>query len=479
MKTVVVDFSEIKAQKIWRLEAEFYNQKSLAGSNFVTGEDTIDFVQYGTSEELNECGQGFPILRLNEFEGLFIKTPEKYCERIDQETYKSLSLKKDDVLICRTNGNPKLVGKSALVPKDYDFAFASYLFRIRPKKDIINSASLTIYLNSRIGRSQIEKNLMVSNQANFSPAKFRDIQIPLLSGSIQKLIEKIVYYAYQKQESANLFYREAEQILLSELGLLNWKLKHCFSFIKNFSDTQSSKRIDAEYYQPRYEEIINKFQNNSQSDTLENITKLVGHPSNPPYASEDSKNKTFVITQKHLGNYCPSDNFWEDVDALYTTDDFIKKNKQYLLQKNDIILYSVGAYIGKANIYNSDIKATIGSFLTLIRPDQEKVNPYYLLVFINSEVGKQITRRCSRGMAQQYIYPFDIRKFVVPLISKTKQAEIEKKMLEALDTKALSKRLLDLGKRGVEMAIEKSEKEARGWIGAELKKHDVKLDQIQ
>jgi hypothetical protein len=56
---------------------------------------------------------------------------------MDKSTYESLRLRKNDVLICRTNGNPKLVGKSAIVQKDYEFAYASYLFKIRPKKELI------------------------------------------------------------------------------------------------------------------------------------------------------------------------------------------------------------------------------------------------------------------------------------------------------------------------------------------------------
>lgn len=43
------------------------------------------------------------------------------------------------------------------------------------------------------------------------------------------------------------------------------------------------------------------------------------------------------------------------------------------------------------------------------------------------------------------------------------------------NAKALSKRLLDIAKRGVEMAIEKSEKEAQNWINAELNRLGVDL----
>ena len=42
-------------------------------------------------------------------------------------------------------------------------------------------------------------------------------------------------------------------------------------------------------------------------------------------------------------------------------------------------------------------------------------------------------------------------------------------------TKKLSKRLLEIAKRGVEMAIEKNEKEAEKWIHQELARLDIKL----
>ena len=118
-----------------RFEAEFYNSKTGLNDNFFYGKDIIDFVQYGTSNELNEDNLGYPILRLNEFDSNFIGIPSKYCNSITQDIFENLRLLKNDVLICRTNGNPKYVGKSAIVMKDTQFAYASYLFKIRPKKE--------------------------------------------------------------------------------------------------------------------------------------------------------------------------------------------------------------------------------------------------------------------------------------------------------------------------------------------------------
>jgi restriction endonuclease S subunit len=177
--------SEVSRNNDLRIESEFYNAKKV---NFksVKGNVIETFSQYGTSKGLNEDGYGYPVLRLNEFDSFFIHTPAKYCNLIDSETYESLKLKKNDVLICRTNGNPKYVGKASLVPRDYDYAFASYIYRIRPDEKYIDPSTLVAYLNSTYGRSEIERLAMVGNQANFSPAKFRQIEIPVFGKDFRK-----------------------------------------------------------------------------------------------------------------------------------------------------------------------------------------------------------------------------------------------------------------------------------------------------
>ena len=199
-----------------RLEAEYYITDECT-FNCIKGKDIESFSQYGTSKELNEEGIGYPVLRLNEFDSFFISEPAKFCSLLDKDTYESLKLKQNDVMICRTNGNPKYVGKAAIVPRDYEYAFASYLYRIRPKRDVINPATLVTFLNSKYGRKEIERYAMVGNQTNFSPAKFRQISIPRLSKAINDEIEGIVYTAFNFSEKAKLLYIEAENVIVHEL----------------------------------------------------------------------------------------------------------------------------------------------------------------------------------------------------------------------------------------------------------------------
>ncbi len=74
MRFSIINLNQID-KLLLRLEAEFYNSNSSLSTNFLFGKEVIDFVQYGTSKELNEEKRGFPTLRLNEFDSFFIKRP--------------------------------------------------------------------------------------------------------------------------------------------------------------------------------------------------------------------------------------------------------------------------------------------------------------------------------------------------------------------------------------------------------------------
>jgi type I restriction enzyme M protein len=78
--------------------------------------------------------------------------------------------------------------------------------------------------------------------------------------------------------------------------------------------------------------------------------------------------------------------------------------------------------------------------------------------------------------AQPKISDKDIHGFILPSLKDVVIEKIETQYLKSQKAKSLSKRLLDIAKRGVEMAIEKSEKDAQNWIEAELKKLNVHLD---
>jgi restriction endonuclease S subunit len=399
-------------------------------------------------------------------ENCFDLSGTSFISKIQDEKNKRTRLKKDDVIISTvgTIGNCAVVDESIL-PANAD----RHVGIVRIKNDL-PPRFLSTFLLSKYGKFQTYRESTGNVQLNLFIYKIKEILVPKFSFNFQSKVENLCLKASNLRSNSKSLYSQAEQLLLSELGFLDWKPKHVLSFVRNYSKTEQAERIDAEYFQPKYDDIVKVIKNYQGGwDTLSNLCNLIGHPSNPPYAESNDKDKTFIVTQKHLGDYSLNDEFWKDEDALYTTNEFVKKNSQYILKQDDVLLYSVGAYIGKANIYKETTKATIGSFLTLLRTKQEKLNPYYLMVFLNTNIGVMLSKQHQRGMAQQYLYPYDIRTFPIPLLDKEIQTQIQRKITESFNLRKQSKHLLECAKQAVEMAIEKDEQTAMKWIQNESK----------
>ncbi len=442
-----------------RFEAEFYNSKTGLNDNFFYGKDIIDFVQYGTSNELNEDNLGYPILRLNEFDSNFIGIPSKYCNSITQDIFENLRLLKNDVLICRTNGNPKYVGKSAIVMKDTQFAYASYLFKIRPKKEKINSSTLTIFLNSKYGRQEIEKYSMVSNQANFSPAKFKEIKIPIFSNTFQLEIETFVKTSYQKLEDSKNLYKEAESLLLKELDLVDFTPKNENIAIKSFKDSfMQTGRLDSEYYQTKYDEI-EKIISEQRSFTY--IKNEFNHIKT---SFDKSKNGYNYI---EIGNVNVSDgtNVFNYVETQV-----LPANAKINVKNGDLLVSTVRPYRGAVTIIDTSENDLIvsGAFTVLRKKENSKINTQVLQVLLRTNIYKELLLKYNVGTSYPVIKDDDVLNLVIPIIDISIQNRIEEKIKKSFLLKEESKRLLDLAKKAVEIAIEKDENEAVEFINEQI-----------
>ena len=471
MKHSIVNYNYIKKIVDFRIDAECYMPEYMKVESIIENKSyktidelsksVINFGAYSLCNYIEFLDQGYPFIVTEDINNNIIDVSNFHhiSKDVHEILYKS-HCNKGQILLTMAGA---FLGQAAVY--DFDFISSSNqaIAKIKLKENTVDEYYVSTFLNSSLGQSQIMRFRTGTGQPNINLGLIQTLKIPVVKSTFQCLIRKIVKYGVDYNNKSKDIYKDAEQLLLSELGLLNWKPKHQFSFIKDYSETQEVERIDAEYFQPKYYFLIKEFKKNKY-DTLDNLTELIGHPSNPPYAKESDLNKTFIITQKHLRNYFLDDDFWKDEKALFTTNEFINKNKQYILKKDDILLYSVGAYIGKANIFNYNLKSTLGSFLTLLRINRKKINPYYLLVLLNTSLGIMFSKRYQRGIAQQYLYPYDIKKIIVPLIDKNIQEKMEIKMLESFNHKSKSNQLLEIAKRGVEIAIEENEERAKKWI---------------
>lgn len=412
--------------------------------NTVKASHIIDFSQYGTSKELNEMGEGYPVLRLNEFNYSFISHPDKYCSLLDIDAYHGLQLKKDDVLICRTNGNPKFVGRSAIVPKDYDYAFASYLFRIRPNRKYINSATLVAFLNSKYGRLEIEKYSMVGNQANFSPAKFREISIPVFSKDLNDKIEDITYRAFQKLEMSESLYSEAANNMLECLDLNDFTASSNSCNVKTLKESFiETGRLDAEYYQPKYDDILHHIQ--AYKYGSKNLAEICDIKEENFTPKDDTTYK--YVELANIGKY------GNIIGCSQQKGEDLPSRARRIVSKNDVVISSLEGSLDSCALVEEDYDGALCStgFYVL---KSSVLNSETLLVLFKSPLVKELMRKGCSGTILTAIGRQELERIPIPLIRQEIQDEIAQHVQSSISLRKESQQLLEYAKLTVEGAIQ-------------------------
>lgn len=435
------------ATDILRLEAEFFNAAVLHTAKTVKGADIVDLIQYGMSEELNDDKSGYPILRLNEFDYAFIKEPARYCDKITEQEYTELQLMQDDVLICRTNGNPDLVGRSAVVMENMQYAFASYLFRVRTNTLILPHV-LVAYLRGKYGRAEIDKYSMKGNQTNFSPAKFREIDIPIFEQAFQERIKKAFIDAYSLHKSAKEIYAQAESLLNTYLHIRDYD--DSGYAVKTLSESfLQSGRLDAEFYQPKYDSLI------TQINTRETVSSLCNlYDSN--FTPESDNEYRYI----ELSNVGVSGNI-SNVENLIGNN--LPSRARRLVHKGQVIVSSIEGSLSSCALIDSEYDGALCStgFYVI---DSDKINSETLLVLFKSKsIQSLLKQRCS-GTILTAISKDEFSNMPLPNINDTVQKEISAKVQESFRLRKEAKRLLDNAINAVEIAIENDEETALKWL---------------
>jgi len=231
---------------------------------------------------------------------------------------------------------------------------------------------------------------------------------------------------------------------LTELKLIDWQPTNENVSIKQFANFIASGRLDAEYYQPKYDEL---FDNISKTDT-----KLLGRivtikKSIEPGSDAYQDSGVPFIRVSNLTKFGLSEpDIYLDKATYYT---------EKLQPKKDTILLSKDGSVGIAYKLEKDLEAiTSGAILHLKVKDKEFL-PDYLTLVLNSIVVKLQAERDASGAIIQHWKPSEIEKVVVPKLPMAIQQSIAEKIQQSFALKSECEQLLQRAKKMVENEIEK------------------------
>jgi restriction endonuclease S subunit len=278
----MITYSVIKKSQLergFRLDAEYYQPEYLEVAGKINSlvhrtleeisDSIVSFGAYALTNFIEWQEDGIPfIVAENIREGFISYEGVRYINDKTDEILKKSRVQEEQVLLSMSGS----VGNAAVAYKIPPKLNSNQdIVKIRLKENY-SPYFLAAFLNSKYGRMQVLRLPVGSVQQHIFLWQTKSLSVPTFPSGFVNRIEKIYKEGLNQLEISKVLYSQAEDLLLEEIGLKNFKPEEALSYIVNLSDVKSAHRVDAEYYQPKYEKLISKIKNGKIfPDILKNV----------------------------------------------------------------------------------------------------------------------------------------------------------------------------------------------------------------
>ncbi len=325
-----------------RLDAEYYQPEYLdlnSKLKIKNSESLGDIVKnivcgpFG-SAILNEDYRsgGVPLIRVADLNDWFVR--DENLVFIDDElsqTMKRYQVVDGDIVVSQRG---TIAMFSRVTDKFSRWNISANLISIK-KSENISFDYLLAFLNSKYGIDQLYRRLSGQVQPKITTDDIKQILVFIPKETVQKEIAQYILKSRQNLEDSKSLYSQAENLLLDELGLKDFKEdeKDLFSIV-NLSDVQKTNRCDAEYFQEKYEKLISKIKK-GESELLGELMS-VKKGIEPGAEEYQDEGKLFIRVSSLSKNGIEEKNQKYLSDALYQKlkKDFEPKVGEILLTKD-------------------------------------------------------------------------------------------------------------------------------------------------
>ena len=319
--------------------------------------------------------------------------------------------------------------------------------------------TISTFLNSKFGQHQIQRFKTITGQPNINMSLIESLRIPEFSNQFSKSIEVLMHSIDEIRASASNVYLEAEQTLLEAVGLAEFKPSAQNTNIKTFAQSfGTSGRLDAEYYQPKYEEVMAEIASQTHAKLVDVVTiKKSIEPGSDAYADEGLpfiRVSDFSKTGLTTPDKCLSDQYVEANQKLLNS----------LKPRRNTILFSKDGSVGAAYCLREDLQGVTSGAILHLNLMRDDVLPEYLTLVLNSKLVQMQAERDAGGSIILHWRVGEIENVILPIIDLTTQTNISQLVQQSFSLKAQSEHLLNVAKRAVEMAIEQDEVVAMHFI---------------
>lgn len=449
-------------ERTTRIDAEFYAKNNLRVLDILSkySLDKITdnyYVSDGNHMSVSDSfvDVGVPYYRGQDIYNVFIEDSSPIC--IDKKTY-TLStmmrswLKKGDVLLSIVGA---IIGNTAIVSSYKEATCSCKLAILRAKTKNDNYYYLHSFIKSKYGQNQIQKFRRGAAQTGLLLEDMDQIFIPNLGDKLKKYISDIYVNVYRLINSAKKCYSDAEQILLKSLNMDNFVPSQKNTTTKSLSQFMNAGRLDAEYFQPKYDDIEEKIKCCSNRYVV--LGEVAENIDTGEYADDyidKSAETVYYVRGTNMQNGRIEKDYTHCVDKIYFTK---------ILEQGDIITTRVGSVGIFAEVTEDLAGAVFSDNIIRFKLPKEYIPSVYVLL-LNSSVINELIMRYARGSVQQRMNQETLKNIKLPIINIAIQKDIEAKIDKSFELRAKSNELLEAAKRAVEIAIEEDEETAMQYL---------------
>lgn len=446
-----------------RIDSEFFRKRFLTLPRFVNRLDDLAIIKSGTTppDRDDELKEGVVLLKTTDIRNSLLLATDSYYH-ISHEIaarMQETKLMHRDVLINIVGATTDVIGRVAFVPDDFpeaNITQAMALIRVHDQK--VCPYTLFAFLSGCYGKAQVERLARPTGQYNLNLQEVASLRLPRISAELSKEIAHSIEIAYAATSKAEKLTYEAEQTLLSALGLEDWQSTNQHTAIKNFSQTfATSARLDAEYYQPKYDEILSRLHASPYGCV--------------PLADCFEQNRSLSKLEKSAYHYIEIgdvsvSNGQATANCIETKE--LPPNARIESRKNELIVSKVRPYRGAIAIVESDEADLLVSTAFTVLRETGRYKKEVLQILLRTKVYKELLMQPSVGTSYPVIRDEDVMALPIPDLPIAMQQQIANKVQSAQAARRQSQQLLELAKQTVERAIETSEAEALDWLQTQL-----------
>ncbi|MEM5800998.1 MAG: restriction endonuclease subunit S [Candidatus Aenigmatarchaeota archaeon] len=350
-------------------------------------------------------------------------------------------VRKNDVLISTVRPARNAV---VLIRKESDNLVASSGFCILQSQKV-TPEYLFLYFKTEFVKSLLDRHTTATEYPAVTWKDVLNIPIYMPDNSFQETISAKVKNAFRLLEQSREFYLQAEALLLSELGLKDFKPVGKLSYKVNLSKVSTVYRMDAEYFNPKYDEIIERISKKTELKPLRNFILSVKKGIEVGSESYQDEGVPFI----RVSNL--------SVSGLVSKDQKFISEELYEVLENEFkpvkgeILLTKDATPGIAYFVKEQIRGIVSSGILRIRV--KNINPEYLCLCINSTVGKSQVERDVGGSVILHWKLGQVKNLMIPILPELAQQKIAKLVYESYRTREKGKQLLKEAKEEIEKIV--------------------------